>query len=45
MTFSRILTAIALCGAIAAGAAATIASPARAFTGEATCRGGEDHLD
>ena len=34
MTFSRTLTAIALCGAIATGAAATIASPARAYTGE-----------
>jgi uncharacterized membrane protein YkoI len=34
MTFSRTLSAIAVCGAIAAGAAATVPSPARAFTGE-----------
>jgi uncharacterized membrane protein YkoI len=34
MTISRTLTAVAVCGAIAAGAAATIASPARAYTGE-----------
>ncbi|HWF96667.1 MAG TPA: PepSY domain-containing protein [Xanthobacteraceae bacterium] len=34
MTFSRTLAATAVCGAIAVGAA-TIPSPARAFTGEA----------
>ena len=34
MTFSRTLTAIAVCGAIAIGTAATVPSPARAFTGE-----------
>jgi uncharacterized membrane protein YkoI len=34
MTFGKTLTAFAVCGAIAAGAAATTLSPARAFTGE-----------
>ena len=34
MTFGRTLTAFAVCGAIAAGAAAATFSPARAFTGE-----------
>ena len=34
MTFSRTLSAIAVCGAIATGTAATVPSPARAFTGE-----------
>jgi uncharacterized membrane protein YkoI len=33
MTFGKTLTAFAVCGAIAAGTAATL-SPARAFTGE-----------
>jgi uncharacterized membrane protein YkoI len=34
MTFGKKLTAIMLCGAITAGAAAATLSPARAFTGE-----------
>ena len=34
MTIGRTLRAIALCGAIAAGAAAPALSPAQAFTGE-----------
>ena len=34
MTFGKTFTAFAVCGAIAAGAAATNLSPARAFTGE-----------
>jgi uncharacterized membrane protein YkoI len=34
MKFRKTLTAFALCGAIAAGAAATVLSPAQAFTGE-----------
>jgi uncharacterized membrane protein YkoI len=34
MTFSKTLTAIVVCGAIVAGAAATSLSPAQAFTGE-----------
>ena len=34
MTFSKTLTAIVVCGAITAGAAAATLSPAQAFTGE-----------